>query len=249
MRSIEKIKFLDECTGSGHGQKDMEFGLWVDNGAGFDAKGFISYSVSDSDGEPAITWIEVAPEDRRKGYATKMVLELQKKYPDTQINWGVSTLEGDALYQSLPKKKVVVPGIVEGQQQLASVRNQLADYQKRYEFFQEKNSLDIKETSPSLNVMKNWNVLHGLERELCIYEDMADHKIVFDTSICDPDPEETESICIWPDGMVCRQEDIESYGWAGDDFTQIEIPLDDDMYEFAQRFIEEQTNNFSPRPR
>jgi hypothetical protein len=78
---------------------------------------------------------------------------------------------------------------------------------------------------------------------------MADHKIVFDTSICDPDPEETESICIWPDGMVCRQEDIESYGWAGDDFTQIEIPLDDDMYEFAQRFIEEQTNNFSPRPR
>jgi len=241
-----QYKFVNECVGGGYGQTDMELGLWIKEGPDFDPVGYISYAVSNN--EPAIKHIEVLPAKRRKGYATKLVLELQNKYPDVQLHWGVSTAEGDALYQSLPKKKVALPGIVEAHQLLWDVRNKLSEYQNKYEQLQQ-NLLDDQEMKAFMDNTKDWNELHDKEEELSIYETMADHKIVFDTSSCDPGPEKKVSVCIWPDGMVCRQQDIESYNWASDDYTQVEIPIDEDMYDFAHKFIENQMPDYSPGPR
>lgn len=63
--------------------------------------GCISYSVYK--GQPSIQMIKVADDEKRKGYGTKLIKQLQKEYPDQEINFGWMTDEGSALYKSLPK--------------------------------------------------------------------------------------------------------------------------------------------------
>lgn len=73
-------------------------------------------SVQDADGkvrgtleyteyndEPSISMIDVAEDSQRQGYATQLVQELQRTFPDKEIDWGMMTDEGAALRKSLPQ--------------------------------------------------------------------------------------------------------------------------------------------------
>lgn len=60
--------------------------------------GRVDYSVYD--GQPAIQMIEVAPEFRRQGVATELLRNLQREYPDQEIDWGSLTSEGSQLYNN-----------------------------------------------------------------------------------------------------------------------------------------------------
>lgn len=63
--------------------------------------GCISYSVYNN--QPSIQMIKVADDEKRKGYGTKLIKQLQLEYPNQEINFGWMTDEGSALYKSLPK--------------------------------------------------------------------------------------------------------------------------------------------------
>lgn len=57
--------------------------------------GYLSFSEYRN--EPSIKMIEVLPQYRRKGIATKMLQSLQKMYPDTEIRTGMTTPDGTKL--------------------------------------------------------------------------------------------------------------------------------------------------------
>ena len=55
-------------------------------------------------GKPKVSFIEVTPENRRKGIATKLFKKLQAEYPDQKIDIGYSTEEGAEFIKSLEKE-------------------------------------------------------------------------------------------------------------------------------------------------
>lgn len=57
-------------------------------------------------GTPSVKYIQVEPGDRGKGLATKMLQDLQRKYPDTEINFGMTTPDGTKLLDAITYEKV-----------------------------------------------------------------------------------------------------------------------------------------------
>ena len=62
--------------------------------------GCIQYTVYDD--KPYIQMIKVAEDERRKGYGTKLIKALQKQYPNSEIDFGMTTDDGTKLVNSLP---------------------------------------------------------------------------------------------------------------------------------------------------
>lgn len=91
----EEIRILDEVTDSHHGQLDMVMTAYM----GETPVGSMQYSLYEN--EPHIAMIEVLPEYRRRGIATRMLRNLQAQYPETEIAWGMLTGDGKALYDAL----------------------------------------------------------------------------------------------------------------------------------------------------
>jgi hypothetical protein len=98
----EKIIFKNEMRGHHHGQSDMTLRAQIDN----ELVGLLHYV--EYEGEPSISMIEVSPKFRRKGVARSLVYELQRMYPDREIDWGMTTDDGSMLYSSLKFKEVPV---------------------------------------------------------------------------------------------------------------------------------------------
>ena len=98
----ENVEFDLKHTSRGyhHGQYDLAVVAY----SGDEIAGWIDYSVYD--GEASIQMIEVKPEYARRGLAKQMLLALQDKYPDQEIDWGSLTRDGSKLYQSMKWKKI-----------------------------------------------------------------------------------------------------------------------------------------------
>ena len=62
--------------------------------------GYLDFSVYED--TPYIQMINVKEPYRRKGYATKMIKQLQKEYPNSEIDFGMTTDDGTKLVNSLP---------------------------------------------------------------------------------------------------------------------------------------------------
>lgn len=93
---LGSMQFKDEMTGSGYGQSDHSLLAIGDDGA---VVGKVDYSVFD--GRPSINMIEVPAEFRRKSIGSELVKQLQRKFPDSEIEWGMMTEDGAALRKSL----------------------------------------------------------------------------------------------------------------------------------------------------
>lgn len=61
--------------------------------------GYLDFSVYED--TPYIQMINVKEPYRRKGYATKMIKQLQKQYPNSEIDFGMTTDDGTKLVNSL----------------------------------------------------------------------------------------------------------------------------------------------------
>lgn len=105
------VKVLDEVTGAHNGQVDGTLRATVDG----QPAGYLDYTVYE--GRPEISMVEVADEMRRQGIGAELVRELQRKFPDAEVGWGMMTPEGAALREALPK-------IV---QEVASVRAKVSE--------------------------------------------------------------------------------------------------------------------------
>lgn len=87
-----EIVFREECRGAHHGQTDMTLIAYSPPKT---PVGYIEYSIYDD--EVSIQYLYVAEDKRRRGFGRALLLELQKRYPETGIELGMSTDEGSAL--------------------------------------------------------------------------------------------------------------------------------------------------------
>lgn len=93
-------KFSVEMRNYSGGQSDLTLRAKV----GGTEVGRIDFS--EFDGAPAIQMIEVSPEFRRSGYATQMLRELQARYPEQEIDWGMLTPDGARLREAISFRDV-----------------------------------------------------------------------------------------------------------------------------------------------
>lgn len=94
----QKFWFREASDGAHHGQIDSQLTIHTDTGPA----GLLDYSVFD--GVPAIQMIHVAPAARRQGYATRLLCELQRMFPLSEIEWGYATAGGAALQANTPTR-------------------------------------------------------------------------------------------------------------------------------------------------
>jgi 2'-5' RNA ligase/GNAT superfamily N-acetyltransferase len=87
------VQFTTETRGAHHGQTDMTLFAEV-NGQ---RVGYVEYS--DYNDQPSVQYIKVT--DKRKGYGTALLKELQRMYPNIEIDLGGTTDEGTKLVESL----------------------------------------------------------------------------------------------------------------------------------------------------
>lgn len=87
-----------------HGQMDCTLVLSDDTGARL---GALLYSEFEQ--QPHIQMIETHEAHRRRGVATRMIHELQTLYPDQEIDWGMTTPDGEALRTALAYREVPTP--------------------------------------------------------------------------------------------------------------------------------------------
>lgn len=69
-----------------------------------DLIGYTDYNVYED--KPYIQMINVKSEYRRKGYATKMIQHIQNRYPEEEIDFGMTTDDGSKFLEKLPKKVI-----------------------------------------------------------------------------------------------------------------------------------------------
>jgi hypothetical protein len=105
MRLVDLKESLDitlriESRGHHRGQSDLAIAAYD----GSNKIGWIDYSVYEE--QPSIQMIEINNSYRRRGIAKMMLIRLQKEYPDTEIDWGMLTSDGERLYQSMKWKKI-----------------------------------------------------------------------------------------------------------------------------------------------
>jgi len=92
---IKDLKFRDEVVGHHNGQTDFILYAILNNKA-VGTTEYVEFNKI-----PSISMIKVQPSYRRLGIAKNMVRYIQSQYPQKEIEWGMTTPEGTALYQSI----------------------------------------------------------------------------------------------------------------------------------------------------
>ncbi len=111
-----------------HGQHD--FVLNAHDGGDLQTRiGYLSYSVFE--GEPSVSYIFVEPARRNERVGSELVLELQRLYPDTCINFGFSTDDGTGLLASFDWKIVPNEKLAAASREFSQNSEKLADYEAR----------------------------------------------------------------------------------------------------------------------
>lgn len=95
---IEGYEFSIESRGAHHGQTDLTLYAKENN----EIVGKIEYCEFEN--KPFVQWIEVNPNHRREGIATALAKELQKMYPNEEIEWSNTTPNGTKFVKSLPTR-------------------------------------------------------------------------------------------------------------------------------------------------
>lgn len=124
--------------------------------------GYLSYSVYKY--APAIKMIWVSPNARRQKIAVKMLKELQRMFPDSEIDWGYTTDDGSALKRNINFKQVPNRAVMDTKAKLLAVRAQLAKLNHKLQTLQQ---TDIEQARTFVNTVSDrWNKLHDLEYKL-----------------------------------------------------------------------------------
>jgi len=97
---VGDVRVVEDVRGAHHGQLDVTLRVLVND----EEVGTLDYSRFG--GKPYINMIHVAPQARRRGYAQRMVQELQRQYPGEEIQWGLLSEEGAKLFAAMPKVEV-----------------------------------------------------------------------------------------------------------------------------------------------
>ena len=160
-------EFKDTTTDSYSGQTNHTLTVRTHDGH----VGKLEYT--EFEGRPAISMVSVPEGSRRRGLGSSLVKELQRRYPDQEIDWGMMTEDGSALRASLRHNEVPNEGVVEKLAELERVTKELAALDAKAAKFNEIKSPTEKQKQKylewSASVGDRWNELHDrlydLERE------------------------------------------------------------------------------------
>lgn len=177
--SGKTITFSDETIGAHSGQTDNILKATA-NGK---EVGSIEYTVFN--GSPQISMISVADGFQRKGIATELVKQLQRTFPDAEIDWGMMTKDGTALKNSLKSIEVKDPEIAAKQAELDAAIAERTAFEQQAKQFDVENLTDSQRQQRAeffARVGDRWNELHdkidALQSELA---DAKPSKILIDT--------------------------------------------------------------------
>lgn len=146
--SRQALTFHDALTDAYSGQTNHVMTALLDK----EPVGTLQYTVFRD--EPSISMIDVPEQHRRRGIGMSLVKELQRQFPDTEIEWGMLTPEGAALKQSLPVIQVPTEYAAKFDD-LAATRAALARLSER----SSAGTITAEEIA-------GWNDLHDRESEL-----------------------------------------------------------------------------------
>ena len=100
------------------------------------------------------------------GVAGAMVRELQREFPDQEIEWGMLTDDGAKFYESLSKQYIENPEFLDLKARLDGVLERLAHHKRLGEEFDALCSPTEQQRREFLEAVNDWNDLHDERFEL-----------------------------------------------------------------------------------
>ena len=117
------------------------------------------------DGKPNVKMIEISKEYRRKGIATKLLQELQRKYPDQEIDFGMTTEDGTKLLNAITYD-VIDKNVVADRKKLKNLQNELNDLQEKLDYLYDIENPTDKQTREMIRLGDKWQEVYESVREL-----------------------------------------------------------------------------------
>lgn len=182
-RELEKVKrAFEKAYQEGGKQSDTKYSVSdkniKDNSTGYasgetyftmsytqDGKVVGTLEYGEYDGEANVKMIEVDPEYRRKGIAKKLMQELQKKYPDTEIDFGMSTPDGTKLLDSITYE-VTDEAVVADRQQLKDLKTELNELQEKLDVLYDTDPLTEAQEAELHKLGDRWTEVYDSIRDL-----------------------------------------------------------------------------------
>ena len=157
--SLSDKNIKDISTGYGYGETYYNMSYEQDG----KVVGLLQYG--EYDGNPNVKMIEVVPEYRRKGIATKLMQALQKKYPDTEIDFGMSTPDGTKLLENITYD-VTDESVVADRRKLKNLQAELDELQGKMDVLFEIENLTDEQDAELHNLGDRWQEVYEAIQEL-----------------------------------------------------------------------------------
>lgn len=167
----ESTHIRSDVTGSHHGQ--IDFTLYIEEGGRVLGK----LDAVEYNKQPSINMIEVY--EKGKGYGKQLVKYLQSLYPDTEIEWGMTTEEGETLRKSLKYKKVKTE-YYDQFKEYQEAKAKLDDIQAKADAFHDIGHPTEEEKHEFFKLIEPMNDLHDTVSELeeVLWDKKPYHRIV-----------------------------------------------------------------------
>lgn len=157
--SISDKNIKDISTGYGDGE--TYYTMYYTQ----DGKIVATLEYGEYDGEPNVKMIEVDPEYRRNGIATKLMQELQKKYPDSEIDFGMRTSDGAKLLDSITYD-VTDESVVVERQKLKDLHTELNELQEKLDILYDTENLTEEQDAELHELGDRWQDVYESIHEL-----------------------------------------------------------------------------------
>ncbi len=169
----ESLTFKDENNGFHHNQYHNTLYTYSGN----TKVGYLDYTVHN--GDVSIGMIKV--ENKRQGIATALIYKLQSMFPDTEINIGLLTDEGQKFFASLNKREIPNPLFAKYSERLKNLKAVNDAFQKKADAILAIRSFTSRDKKWFASVQDRWNKNHDkiyqLENKL---RRMKPSKILFE---------------------------------------------------------------------
>lgn len=164
--------FTNEVTSIHSGQVDSRLSLIYDN----ETVGYVDYTIYE--GMPSINMIEVF--DKGKKYGSRLIKKLQSMYPNQELEWGVTTEEGESLRKSMKYKKLDTE-YVDDFNRLEYISNLIRELTTKSEEIWGHDSLSDEDKKHIREISERLNELHDEKYDLesLLYDKKA-HKYIID---------------------------------------------------------------------
>lgn len=127
-----------------------------------DGKVVGTLDYSEYEGKPNVKMIEVTPEYRRNGIGKKLLQELQRQYPDVEIDYGMTTPDGTKLLDAITYTQTDEQ-VAKGKQKLSDLQTELENVENRLNELYEIDELTAEQQEEMEQLGERWDELYYTE--------------------------------------------------------------------------------------